>query len=149
LKLVILGKGGQGVLFFSRGLAKMALTEGRSVKATEIKGMAKKGGVVEVQMKIDEGLSPLIKRGEADLVILLSPDLEEYGKTFGEKIFKFSEEELKEAYQKVAPRYVNTYLLGRLLAKFKIFDKNSAKALLDEENQKAFLKGYEDEEKVF
>jgi len=149
LKLVILGKGGQGVLFFSQILAKMALTEGRAVKATEIKGMAKKGGVVEVQMKIDEGRSPLIKRGEADLVILLSPDLEEYGKTFGERIFKFTEDDLKEAYQKVPPRYVNTYLLGRLLAKFKIFDKNSAKVVLDEENQKAFLKGYEDEEKVF
>ncbi|MGB9761377.1 MAG: 2-oxoacid:acceptor oxidoreductase family protein [Caldimicrobium thiodismutans] len=147
MKLVILGKGGQGVLFFSKILAQMALNEGRSVKATEIKGMAKKGGVVEVQMKIDEGLSPLIKRGEADLVILLSPDLEEYGKTFGKKILKFSEEEIKKAFEQVPQRLVNTYLLGILLARHQIFNKNTALKVLDEENKKSFLRGYEDGEK--
>ncbi len=147
MKLVILGKGGQGVLFFSRILAQMALKEGKSVKATEIKGMAKKGGVVEVQMKINEGLSPLIKRGEADLVILLDPELEAYGKSFGEKIVKFTEGDLKEAFERVPPRFINTYLLGRLLAKYPIFGKNTALEVLDEENKKSFLKGYEDAEK--
>jgi len=147
LKLVILGKGGQGVLFFSRILAQMAIKEGKSVKATEIKGMAKKGGTVEVQMKIDEGHTPLIKRGEADLVILLSPELEDYGKTFGEKILKFTEEEMKRAIERVPLKLINTYFLGRLLAKYPVFDKNTALEVLDEENRKSFLKGYEDEKK--
>ncbi|PMP68819.1 MAG: hypothetical protein C0190_00915 [Thermodesulfobacterium geofontis] len=142
MELVILGKGGQGVLFFSKILAQIAIEEGESVKATEIKGMAKKGGVVEVQMKIGEGYSPKIKRGSADLVILLSPDLEAYGKTFGEKIFTFSKEEIEKAFKEVPLRYVNTYLMGIFLAKTGIFDINKALKILDEENQKSLLKGY-------
>ena len=142
MKLVILGKGGQGVLFFSKVLAQTAIEEGKSVKTTEIKGMAKKGGVVEVQMKIGEGYSPRIKRGSADLVILLSPDLKPYAKTFGEKIFSFSKKEIEKALKEVPLRYVNIYLLGIFLAKTHIFDIDKAIKVLDEENKKALLKGY-------
>ena len=142
MKLVILGKGGQGVLFFSKVLAQTAIEEGKSVKTTEIKGMAKKGGVVEVQMKIGEGYSPRIKRGSADLVILLSPDLKPYAKTFGEKIFSFSKKEMEKALKEVPLRYVNIYLLGIFLAKTHIFDIDKAIKVLDEENKKAMLKGY-------
>ena len=42
MKLVVLGKGGQGVIFFSRVIAKAAMEEGLSVRTAEIKGMAKK-----------------------------------------------------------------------------------------------------------
>lgn len=147
MKIVILGKGGQGVLFFSRILAEIAIREGKSVKATEIKGMAKKGGTVEVQMKIDEGYTPLIKRGEADFVILFSSELEDYGKTFGEKIVKFTEEDWKRAFEKVPSKFINTYLLGKFLAKYSIFGKKTALEVLDEENRKFFLRGYEDEKK--
>jgi len=142
MKLVILGRGGQGVLFFSKVLAQTAIEEGKSVKTTEIKGMAKKGGVVEVQMKIGEGYSPRIKRGSADLVILLSPDLKAYAKTFGEKIFSFSKKEIEKALKEVPLRYVNIYLLGIFLAKTHIFDIDKAIKVLDEENKKALLKGY-------
>ena len=142
MKLVILGKGGQGVLFFSKVLAQTAIEEGKSVKTTEIKGMAKKGGVVEVQMKIGEGYSPRIKRGSADLVILLSSDLKPYAKTFGEKIFSFSKKEMEKALKEVPLRYVNIYLLGIFLAKTHIFDIDKAIKVLDEENKKALLKGY-------
>jgi indolepyruvate ferredoxin oxidoreductase beta subunit len=142
MKLVILGKGGQGVLFFSKILAQMAIEEGKSVKASEIKGMAKKGGLVEVQMKIGEGYSPKIKRSSADLIILLSPEFKDYAKTFGEKIFSFTKDEIETAFKEVPPRYVNTYLMGIFLAKTNIFDINKAKKILDKENQKALLKGY-------
>jgi len=142
MKLVILGRGGQGVLFFSKVLAQTAIEEGKSVKTTEIKGMAKKGGVVEVQMKIGEGYSPRIKRGSADLVILLSPDLKAYAKTFGEKFFSFSKKEMEKALKEVPLRYVNIYLLGIFLAKTHIFDIDKAIKVLDEENKKALLKGY-------
>ncbi|MBO8143943.1 MAG: 2-oxoacid:acceptor oxidoreductase family protein [Thermodesulfobacterium sp.] len=144
MKLVILGRGGQGVLFFSKVLAQTAIEEGKSVKTTEIKGMAKKGGVVEVQMKIGEGYSPRIKRGSADLVILLSPDLKAYAKTFGEKHFFFSKKEMEKALKEVPLRYVNIYLLGIFLAKTHIFDIDKAIKVLDEENKKALLKGYND-----
>lgn len=142
MKLVILGKGGQGVLFFSKVLALTAMEEGKTVKVSEIKGMAKKGGVVEVQMKIGEGYSPRIKRGSADLVILLSPELEEYGKTFGTNIFSFSEKEIESALKEVPLKYVNTYLMGVFLAKTRIFDIDKAVKVLDEENQKSLMKGY-------
>ena len=142
MKLVILGRGGQGVLFFSKVLAQTAIEEGKSVKTTEIKGMAKKGGVVEVQMKIGEGYSPRIKRGSADLVILLSPDLKAYAKTFGGKLFSFSKKEMEKALKEVPLRYVNIYLLGIFLAKTHIFDIDKAIKVLDEENKKALLKGY-------
>ncbi len=144
MKLVILGRGGQGVLFFSKVLAQTAIEEGKSVKTTEIKGMAKKGGVVEVQMKIGEGYSPRIKRGSADLVILLSPDLKAYAKTFGGKIISFSKKEMEKALKEVPLRYVNIYLLGIFLAKTHIFDIDKAIKVLDEENKKALLKGYND-----
>ncbi len=142
MKLVILGKGGQGVLYFSKILAYMAIEEGKTVRVTEIKGMAKKSGLVEVQMKIGKGYSPRVKRGSADLVILLSPDLEDYGKTFGKNIFTFSQEEIKRAFEEVPARYVNTYLLGIFLAKTRIFDIKKAVKVLDEENKKSLLKGY-------
>jgi len=142
MKLVILGKGGQGVLFFSKILALTAMEEGKTVKVSEIKGMAKKGGVVEVQMKIGEGYSPRIKRGSADLVILLSPELEEYGKTFGTNIFSFSEKEIESALKEVPLKYVNTYLMGIFLAKTRIFDIDKVLKVLDEENQKSLMKGY-------
>jgi len=142
MKLVILGKGGQGVLFFSKVLALTAMEEGKTVKVSEIKGMAKKGGVVEVQMKIGEGYSPRIKRGSADLVILLSPELEEYGKTFGTNVFSFSEKEIGSALKEVPLKYVNTYLMGIFLAKTHIFDIDKVLKVLDEENQKSLIKGY-------
>jgi len=98
--------------------------------------------VVEVQMKIGEGYSPRVKRGSADLVILLSPDLKDYGKTFGKKIFTFSKKEIERALKEIPLRYVNIYLLGIFLAKTNIFDIDKAVKVLDEKNKKALLKGY-------
>jgi len=144
VKLVILGKGGQGVIFFSRVIARAALGEGFSVCGTEIKGMAKKGGPVEIHLKIGEGRSPLIKPGEADLVIVLSEDLKEYGSCFGKKLFVFSKEDIKEALSKVPPRQINTYLLGRLIKKEPFLRKEAILKVLDSENQKFFLEGWND-----
>ncbi|MDF2952876.1 MAG: Pyruvate:ferredoxin oxidoreductase or related 2-oxoacid:ferredoxin oxidoreductase [Thermodesulfobacterium sp.] len=120
----------------------MAIEERKSVKTTEIKGMVKKGGVVEVQMKIGERYFPQIKRGSADLVILLSSDLKTYAKTFGKKVFFFSKKEMEKALKEVPLRYVNIYFLGIFLAKTHIFDIDKAIKVLNEENKKALLKGY-------
>jgi len=144
VKLVILGKGGQGVLFFSRLIAQTAIEQGLSVRATEIKGMAKKGGPVEVQIKIGEGRAPLIKHGEADLVVVLSEDLKDYGACLGKRVFLFSKEEIEKALSKVPPRQVNTYLLGILIKKEPFLEKNAVLKVLDENNQKSFIEGWED-----
>ena len=144
MKLVVLGKGGQGVIFFSRVIAKAAMEEGLSVRTAEIKGMAKKGGPVEIQMKIGEGRSPLIKYGEADLVVVLSEDLREYASCFGKKIFLFSEEDIKSAFSKVPFKQVNTYLLGKLIKREPFLSKNAILKVLDPENQKSFIEGWRD-----
>ncbi|MFN3406856.1 MAG: 2-oxoacid:acceptor oxidoreductase family protein [Caldimicrobium sp.] len=141
MKLVILGKGGMGVLFLSKVIAQVAMNKGLSVYATEIKGMAKKGGVVEVQMKIGEGKIGVLKRGEADLVILLNNDLMDYARTFGDKVFSFSEEEIKHVFEMVPMKYVNTFLLGVFVMKENFYTCEDFLKVLDEENQKFFLEG--------
>lgn len=143
MKIVILGKGGQGVIFFSRIIAQAALKKGLSVRSTELKGMAKKGGAVEIQMKIGEGMSGLVRRGTADMVILLSEDLKDYAKTYGENIFTFSQDEIKKAFDTVSTRYVNTFLLGLFIKKTEIFDYKDFLNILDDENKKSFIKGCE------
>ena len=114
------------------------------MRATEIKGMAKKGGPVEVQIKIGEGRAPLIKHGEADLVVVLSEDLKDYGACLGKRVFLFSKEEIEKALSKVPPRQVNTYLLGILIKKEPFLEKNAILKVLDENNQKSFIEGWED-----
>ncbi len=143
MKLVILGKGGQGVIFFSRIIAQAAINKGLSVRSTEIKGMAKKGGAVEIQMKIDEGMSGLVRRGTADMIIVLSEDLLPYAKTFGENIFTFTQDEIKTAVSKVPARYVNTFLLGVFVKKTSFLKCEDFTNILDEENKKSFIKGCE------
>ncbi|HQA03806.1 MAG TPA: 2-oxoacid:acceptor oxidoreductase family protein [Thermodesulfovibrio thiophilus] len=143
MKLVIIGKGGQGVIFFSKLIAQAAIKKGTSVCSTEIKGMAKKGGVVEVQMKIAEGLSGFVRRGTADLVILLSDDLTDYAQTFGEKIFTFTKSEIDDALKIVSSRYINTFLLGIFVKKTDLFSCEDFIKILDDENKKSFIKGCE------
>lgn len=143
MKLVILGKGGQGVIFFSRAIAQAAINKGLSVRSTEIKGMAKKGGTVEIQLKIGEGMSGFVRRGTADMVILLSEDLLPYAKTFGENIFTFTYDEIKAAIATVPSRYVNTFLLGVFAKKTSLFQCEDFINILDEENKKSFIKGCE------
>jgi len=143
MKLVILGKGGQGVIFFSRLIAQSAINKGLSVRSTEIKGMAKKGGVVEIQLKIGEGMSGMIRRGTADMVILLSEDLLEYAKTFSANTFTFTDDEIQTARASVPMRYVNTFLLGVFVKKTKLFECQDFINILDEENKKSFIKGCE------
>ncbi|MGB9711355.1 MAG: 2-oxoacid:acceptor oxidoreductase family protein [Thermodesulfovibrio sp.] len=143
MKLVIVGKGGQGVIFFSKMIAKAAIKKAVMVRSTEIKGMAKKGGVVEIQMKIGEGMSGTVRRGSADMVILLSEDLLDYARSFGDKIFIFSKEEIQKAMTSVPVRYVNTFLLGVFVQKTKLFSCDDFISILDDENKKSFIKGCE------
>lgn len=143
MKLVILGKGGQGVIFFSRMIAQAAIKKELSVRSTEIKGMAKKGGAVEIQMKIGEGMSGIVRRGTADMVIVLSEDLLPYAETFGGNIFTFTDDEIQTARESVSARYINTFLLGIFVKKTKFFKCEDFTNILDEENKKSFIKGCE------
>lgn len=70
--LLLLGVGGQGILFASNVLVRLAEGLGLDVTTSEIHGMAQRGGAVESHVRIGEKvLSPLIRKGTADIVIAL------------------------------------------------------------------------------
>ncbi len=72
LDLIIAGMGGQGIILASDILAEVALTSGYDVKKTDIRGMAQRGGSVVSQVRVAEPVfSPLIKPGEADMLLAL------------------------------------------------------------------------------
>ncbi len=68
--VLIVGVGGQGVLLASEILAEAALRSGFTVKKSEVHGMAQRGGVVSSHVRFGRIVfSPLIKRGEADVIL--------------------------------------------------------------------------------
>ena len=72
LDLLIVGVGGQGIVMASDILGEVALTLGYDVKKTDTLGMAQRGGSVVSHVRIAERVwSPLIKEGEADVLLAL------------------------------------------------------------------------------
>jgi len=72
--ILIVGVGGQGVLFTSEALGEAALESGFNVRVAEVHGMAQRGGSVVCDVRIGERVySPMIPIGEAHLVIALEP----------------------------------------------------------------------------
>ena len=69
--MMIVGVGGQGTLLASKILGNVLMTEGYDVKMSEVHGMAQRGGSVVTYVKYsDEPIaSPVIEKGEADLII--------------------------------------------------------------------------------
>jgi indolepyruvate ferredoxin oxidoreductase beta subunit len=72
LQIVICGRGGQGVLFLTRVLDEAALAEGKNVISSETHGMAMRGGSVVSSIRIGSFASPLIRSGQADIMLALS-----------------------------------------------------------------------------
>jgi len=72
--IIFAGVGGQGVLTIAGIVARAALLEGYDVKAAELHGLAMRFGAVETHLRFGTKIfSPLVKTGEADLVISLEP----------------------------------------------------------------------------
>jgi indolepyruvate ferredoxin oxidoreductase beta subunit len=68
--ILIVGVGGQGVLLASEILAEAVLRAGFEAKKSEVHGMAQRGGVVSSHVRFGRLIfSPLIKRGEADIIL--------------------------------------------------------------------------------
>ncbi|MBF0408848.1 MAG: indolepyruvate oxidoreductase subunit beta [Candidatus Riflebacteria bacterium] len=68
--VILCGVGGQGTLLASNILAETALKSGFDVKKSEVHGMAQRGGSVVSQVKFGKEVrSPLIRKGEADILI--------------------------------------------------------------------------------
>ncbi len=68
--IMIVGVGGQGTLLASRILGNTVINEGYDVKVSEVHGMSQRGGSVVTYVKYgDEVYSPIIDRGEADIIL--------------------------------------------------------------------------------
>ena len=68
--IMIVGVGGQGTLLASRILGAAFTAQGCDVKLSEVHGMSQRGGSVVTYVKYgDEVCSPVICRGEADIIL--------------------------------------------------------------------------------
>ncbi len=72
--IILCGVGGQGTVLASKLTAAAAMKRGYDVKTAETIGMAQRGGSVFSHLRIGDGVnSPLIAKGEADLIIGFEP----------------------------------------------------------------------------
>lgn len=68
--ILICGVGGQGTVLAAKVLSQAAVNSGKRVLSAETIGMAQRGGSVVSHVRIGDNLySPLIPKGQADLII--------------------------------------------------------------------------------
>lgn len=68
--IMIVGVGGQGTLLASRILGNTVINEGYDVKVSEVHGMSQRGGSVVTYVKYgDKVYSPIVDKGEADIIL--------------------------------------------------------------------------------
>lgn len=72
-KIVVIGVGGQGNLLATNLLGEAALSLGIPVVASEIHGMAQRGGIVESAVLLGDIASPIISPGESDVFLSFEP----------------------------------------------------------------------------
>jgi indolepyruvate ferredoxin oxidoreductase beta subunit len=71
-RIVFVGVGGQGNLLATRLLGEACLAAGIPAVVSEIHGMAQRGGIVESALVMG-ARSPIVSRGEADVLIGFEP----------------------------------------------------------------------------
>ena len=69
MQYIIVGIGGQGILFTSKVMGKIAIDKGLSVTGSEVHGMAQRGGSVISHFKVGDYKGPLIKEARADVLM--------------------------------------------------------------------------------
>jgi indolepyruvate ferredoxin oxidoreductase beta subunit len=69
MQYIIVGIGGQGILFTSKVLGKIAIDKGLPVVGSEVHGMAQRGGSVISHFKVGTYRGPLVTEGHADVVM--------------------------------------------------------------------------------
>lgn len=68
--IMIVGVGGQGSLLASRIIGNVLLSQGYDVRVSEVHGMSQRGGSVVTYVKYgDKVYSPVIEKGEADIIV--------------------------------------------------------------------------------
>jgi indolepyruvate ferredoxin oxidoreductase beta subunit len=71
VQMIISGVGGQGVLLLTRVFSEVALNDGYPIIGSEDHGMSQRGGSVITHLKIGDFDSPLVKKGNADILLTL------------------------------------------------------------------------------
>ena len=72
--ILVCGVGGQGTVLASKLIASAAMDNGDMVHSAETIGMAQRGGSVTSHIRIGESASsPLIPKGNADMIIAFEP----------------------------------------------------------------------------
>jgi len=75
INVKVAGLGGQGVIRASDILAEAAFRSGMDVKKSELHGMSQRGGSVSSDVRFGQKVwSPMIPAGEADFLVVVSPD---------------------------------------------------------------------------
>jgi indolepyruvate ferredoxin oxidoreductase beta subunit len=70
INIMIVGVGGQGTLLTSKILGIVAMKKSYDVKVSEVHGMSQRGGSVVTYVKFaDKVYSPIIEKGEADIIL--------------------------------------------------------------------------------
>ncbi|MBN1842393.1 MAG: indolepyruvate oxidoreductase subunit beta [Deltaproteobacteria bacterium] len=72
-RICFTGVGGQGTLLATKVMAEAAIYAGHNVLASEVHGMAQRGGVVESTVMIGDIKSPIISDGEANVLLGFEP----------------------------------------------------------------------------
>jgi indolepyruvate ferredoxin oxidoreductase beta subunit len=72
-RIVFIGVGGQGNLLATRLLGEACLAARIPVVASEIHGMAQRGGIVESAVVMGDAASPIVSKGEADILVGFEP----------------------------------------------------------------------------
>lgn len=73
--IVIAGLGGQGALKASDIVSDVAFRCGFDIKKSEVHGMSQRGGSVTSDIRFGQQVfSPMVPPGEADFLVVLSPD---------------------------------------------------------------------------
>ncbi len=68
--IMIVGVGGQGTLLASKILGRLFTEKGYDVKVSEVHGMSQRGGSVVTYVRYgDKVYSPIVDKGEADVII--------------------------------------------------------------------------------
>ncbi len=97
--IVITGIGGQGILTLSKIIAEAAFLQGYDVKTSELHGLAQRGGTIPCHVRFGKKIfSPIVREGEANLIIGLEP-LETlracyYGSKENKTVFLFDTEKI-------------------------------------------------------
>jgi len=163
LQIVIAGFGGEGIIFMTMILAEGAFRHGYPVISTETHGMAMRGGSVISQLKIGNFQSPMIRYGEADLLIATAEKEVErnllYLKKRGGKIIvdspkgePYSINAKRTAHQLGNLLTANIVLLGYVIATLGGFDRRLFEETITslspaaslELNLEAFRRGFQE-----